>query len=480
MAQLPAIQINPNNALVDFSPINNAIDQNRQDAFRNNALQMQNRELGMRQQQHDYQMQRDRKNDAHMQVERAGKMAFAIQQMPDSDPAKAAAWQRYLKSYGDGDHTPEEMDFRTGPKLAAAAAGQFLDPMDQQAKQLRLQAAQSELSMAPLERQYKEAQIRALNEKQNDPIEQLLIERLRGGGRPAGPAQPQQPMLLPQSFEGQGQAPGLQLIADQAEAPAAPQAPEGPRQFQTPFGRMTAEEAQTLAGPMLLNPKYSAAGKAILDSVQGGGQGALGRAGENAIDEKAIGMIDLAGRLDAISQGFKPEYQTYETSAKMYGLAWKDSFEATRKNMKPEDRKKLADYTMFKQNATNNLSEYIKYITGAAMGIQEEGRIRKGMPDPEKDSPSQFEAKMRNSIAQSKLALARYTYLKANGYDERTIQSLAKSDKIGAMVPLSDMQGIINKRLDQAAQEFKSRNPSIDPQSLKQQLRVIQRREFGI
>ncbi len=96
MAQLPAIQINPNNALVDFSPINNAIDQNRQDAFRNNALQMQNRELGMRQQQHDYQMQRDRKNDAHMQVERAGNKAFAIQQMPDNDPAKAAAWQRYL------------------------------------------------------------------------------------------------------------------------------------------------------------------------------------------------------------------------------------------------------------------------------------------------------------------------------------------------------------------------------------------------
>ncbi len=146
MAQLPAIQINPNNALVDFSPINNAIDQNRQDAFRNNALQMQNRELGMRQQQHDYQMQRDRKNDAHMQVERAGKMAFAIQQMPDSDPAKAAAWQRYLKSYGDGDHTPEEMDFRTGPKLAAAAAGQFLDPRVNTMKDLEIEKTRAEIS----------------------------------------------------------------------------------------------------------------------------------------------------------------------------------------------------------------------------------------------------------------------------------------------------------------------------------------------
>lgn len=400
--------------------------------------------------------------------------------------AQSAALLRGIQGMSGLNDTDKEI-LGNSPDLALSALGEMyksrFDPMADVRKrtaEAQLQQTQAETGMFPLERQYKEAQIRALNEKQNDPIEQLLIERLRGGGRPAGPAQPQQPMLLPQSFEGQGQAPGLQLIADQAEAPAAPQAPEGPRQFQTPFGRMTAEEAQTLAGPMLLNPKYSAAGKAILDSVQGGGQGALGRAGENAIDEKAIGMIDLAGRLDAISQGFKPEYQTYETSAKMYGLAWKDSFEATRKNMTPEDRQKLADYTMFKQNATNNLSEYIKYITGAAMGIQEEGRIRKGMPDPEKDSPSQFEAKMRNSIAQSKLALARYTYLKANGYDERTIQSLAKSDKIGAMVPLSDMQGIINKRLDQAAQEFKSRNPSIDPQSLKQQLRVIQRREFGI
>lgn len=77
-----------------------------------------------------------------------------------------------------------------------------------------------------------------------------------------------------------------------------------PRMFATPFGEMTEDDARALAGPMLLNPKYATAGKAILDSVQGGGQGALGKAGENAVDEKAIGMIDLAGRLDAIAQGF--------------------------------------------------------------------------------------------------------------------------------------------------------------------------------
>jgi hypothetical protein len=481
MPQLPAIQIEPRNALLDFSPISNAIDSNRRNALMQREDARQNEELTLRKDQMQYQRGRDQKLDARQELEWYGKAAMAVDQMQDG-PQRQAAWQRVVARHGADGLTPEELDHKSGPKLMAAQAGQFLDPLEQQTKQLRVQALQSDLSNAPLERRYKEAQIKALEDKSSDPIEQLLIERLRGGGRPAVPQPPsQQPMLQPQSFNGAVPMPGVQLISDEAQplVPAAPTA-EAPRQYTTPYGKMTREEAESLAGPMLLNPKYSAAGKAILDSIQGGGEGALGKAGENAVDEKAIGMIDLAGRLDSIAQGFKPEYQTYETAAKMYGLSWQDSFEATRKNMKPEDRQKLADYTSFKQNATNNLSEYIKYITGAAMGIQEEGRIRKGMPDPEKDSPAQFEAKMRNAVGQSKLALARYNYLKRNGYDDRTIQTLAKSDRIGAMVPLSDMQGIINQRLDQAAQEMKSRNPSLDPQSLKQQLRVIQRREFGI
>lgn len=473
MAQLPALSFNPQNALIDFSPVTNALENNRRNALMQQQNDRADRQMQMQEDEFSYRRGRDQKQDARQQVEWFGKTAAAIDRV--ADPARRSAmWQRILERHPDkASLTPEYLDPVQGPKLVMAEAGQWRDPREDQ--------------MTDLELQYKRAQINNLNEKANDPIEQLLIERLRGGSRGQAPAMPQQPMLQPQSFNGtmpmSGPMPGVQLVADEAQPqPPMPMAPsaETPRQFNTPFGPMTADDAQALAGPMLLNPKYSAAGKAILDSIQGGGEGALGKAGENAVDEKAIGMVDLAGRLDSIAQGFKPEYQTYETAAKMYGLSWQDSFEATRKSMKPEDRQRLADYTAFKQNATNNLSEYIKYITGAAMGIQEEGRIRKGMPDPEKDSPSQFESKIKNSIGQSKLALARYNYLKRNGYDERTIQSLAKSDRIGAMVPLSDMQGIINQRLDQAAQEMKSRNPSIDPQSLKQQLRVIQRQEFGI
>jgi hypothetical protein len=65
--------------------------------------------------------------------------------MPDTDPAKAAAWQRYLKTYGDGDHGPEELDFRTGPKLAAAAVGKWRDPREDEATNLDLQYKRAQI-----------------------------------------------------------------------------------------------------------------------------------------------------------------------------------------------------------------------------------------------------------------------------------------------------------------------------------------------
>lgn len=148
---LPTAQA-PRNALMDFSPVNNAIDGNRRNALAVQEGQRQDQELTMRKDEHTYQRGRDQKQDAWQQMQRAGQVADAIQRMPDTDPAKAAAWQRYLKTYGDGDHGPEELDFRTGPKLAAAAVGKWRDPREDEAANLDLQ--------------YKRAQINQMTQKQ--------------------------------------------------------------------------------------------------------------------------------------------------------------------------------------------------------------------------------------------------------------------------------------------------------------------------
>jgi hypothetical protein len=55
-------------------------------------------------------------------------------------------------------------------------------------------------------------------------------------------------------------------------------------------------------------------------------------------------------------------------------------------------------YYEFRRNAVDGLNRYINEITGAAIGVKEEVRIRNAFPDAEKDSATQFESKMRETV----------------------------------------------------------------------------------
>ena len=176
---LPTAQA-PRNALMDFSPVNNAIDGNRRNALAVQEGQRQDQELTMRKDEQTYQRGRDQKQDAWQQMQRAGQMADAIQRMRNTDPAKAAAWQMYLKTYGDGDHGPEELDFRTGPKLAAAAVGKWYDPREDQMKNLELQEKQARLGLI-------NAQAAAANRRGSPDVDQRLSDLKRFNIDPNSP-----------------------------------------------------------------------------------------------------------------------------------------------------------------------------------------------------------------------------------------------------------------------------------------------------
>lgn len=472
---LPAPQV-PSNAIIDMSGLSNAFETLRQQRNRNELLAREDEE-------NKYQRGRQARSDsradeshARGQVEWFGKQALAVDQL--QGPERASAWSAIISKHPNrGRLTGDYLDPMRGPKMVAAEAGQWADKSDQ-GKLFEMDGRIVQVSPSGTTREVYTAP------PKSDPLREMLMQRIqRPQGQAAPQAAPQQaaPQLMPQSNAAPSD-PLLKLATDRAapnpEMPAAPEAT--PDTIQTPYGAMSRQEAMDMAGAMLLDPKYAQAGKALMDSVNASGGEGLSRPAQSALDEKAIGMVDLAGRLDAIQGRFKPEYQTYDTGLKMYGLSWLDSIESLRGKIPPAERAKFEEYTAFRQDATNNLSEYIKYITGAAMGVQEEGRIRRGMPDPEKDSPSQFGAKLKNSIAQSKLALARYHYLRKNGYDDQTIQTLAKSDRLGTSLSLQQMQGKINERLEDAAKEIKSSNPNMDDNAIRIQLKKIQREEFGI
>lgn len=152
MPQLPALRLDPGNALLDLSPVTNALSgiQEQRNEDRNNALR--HNQLAMQKQSHDLQAQNYQRQWKRQDVESMGKTALAVDGMEDG-PQKQAVWERVVKATGATGLTPEELDYRTGPKMMAAQAGLFRDPMEVEAQRLKLETARSNLSLNTLKRQ---------------------------------------------------------------------------------------------------------------------------------------------------------------------------------------------------------------------------------------------------------------------------------------------------------------------------------------
>ena len=145
----------------------------------------------------------------------------------------------------------------------------------------------------------------------------------------------------------------------------------------------------------------------------------LGKEGQNAIDKAALSTGDRLARLNRIETSYDPKFletkfrgvQEYRATGEKLGLT----------KLTPEQKQQLSNYTQFTQDSIRELNNYIVEVTGAAMGTGEEAdRIKKGMPNVgsgllDGDSPTQFSAKLSNTLKDLRTMEARLQYIKANG-----------------------------------------------------------------
>jgi len=141
LASLPAYKPGPG---INLEPVNNALDSIIQQNARNRQFGMQQQQIDAQTAERSYQHGRDAKQDAVQHVQMYGKQATAVDQM--QGPQRAAAWNSILARHGTTGLTPEELDPVTGPKLMAAQAGQYVDPLDRQTKELGIQKTQAEIN----------------------------------------------------------------------------------------------------------------------------------------------------------------------------------------------------------------------------------------------------------------------------------------------------------------------------------------------
>jgi len=196
--------------------------------------------------------------------------------------------------------------------------------------------------------------------------------------------------------------------------------------------------------------------------------GELSKGTKGKVEEGVLSSAEAVGRLNNIYSSYKPEYLNipFRLKQEWSGLASKF------KDIPETDKRILAGYSTFKQNALQNLNKTIKDLTGAAMGVQEADRIIASLPNAGTtvfggDSPQEFESKLDNAIQQTKYALARQNYALKQGISKDAWEK----------IDLSDMPTIVEKRADEIAKAYKlNKNNPKDRQTIKRQVAA----EFGI
>lgn len=117
---------------------------------------------------------------------------------------------------------------------------------------------------------------------------------------------------------------------------------------------------------------------------------------------KAVGTLEdviintdtLTAALGEMGGKFDSSYLTLPEQLVQGGLAAAEKMGIP---LSPELVGRMEGYSEWKQTSIDALNKYINQITGAAVGVQEEKRIRAAFPDPQKDSPTQYISKLRQS-----------------------------------------------------------------------------------
>jgi len=188
---------------------------------------------------------------------------------------------------------------------------------------------------------------------------------------------------------------------------------------------------------------------------------------KNIIDAK-----NNISRLKETAAEFKPEFLTFLGQIKGSLLNYKDKAPELFGKLSDDQKDFLEKFSAFQQDAVSNVNATIQQITGAQMSKSEATRITREVPDPDKDSPTKFIAKLNNSIKRMELAGIRNQYMLNQGI---TFDFASGKE---APVSMDDMRDIISKRASDIANELQGANPDLGESEIKSQAVQQARAEF--
>ena len=268
-----------------------------------------------------------------------------------------------------------------------------------------------------------------------------------------------------------------QTALREAEIAQKTRKPE-PKLYDTTEGWQLAEGAIGKIKPTSGMEITTSDGTTIRTGVRGT-PGGLQKPTAAKIEEKQIAANEGLARISNIVKSFKPEFQEIPTKL---GVAWSSLKSKLGANLPPEDKARLEEFGVYKQNSLENINLYIKEITGAQMSEKEANRLRKAMPDPGDgifggDDPVTFKAKLINTYKKLRMTQIRTNYYLSTGIGEDTLKKLVVS---GNVISYEQMEKMLDERGEEHAARLKKQNPNIGASDLFGQVRALLAQEFKV
>jgi hypothetical protein len=245
-------------------------------------------------------------------------------------------------------------------------------------------------------------------------------------------------------------------------------------------GRDVKEFERDAAGNVIQNREMTAvldarAKKGAANVTAVGGDMYPGKTTTKDVDEGILTSSQRIATMDNIRAQYRPEFQQLGTRL---GASWSSIKSKLGVDLPPEEKKNLKAYSSYKRGAIEQMNQYIKDMTGAAMGIQEAQRLRQGIPDPgqnwyDGDSPEEFEAKLDDVVRAAKLTQARWTFIKKNGMQ-------IKGDDLAKAYPLDKMPSLMNQRGKFLEESIRKKEPGVKDADLRARVKQQLAEEFGL
>ena len=202
-------------------------------------------------------------------------------------------------------------------------------------------------------------------------------------------------------------------------------------------------------------------GERTLDTAGGLEDTGLTKKTTGDLQNTLISSTSASDRIAQTISSFDEDFLTLGGKVKFKALALADQ---TGIPLSDDLKGELSKFTEFKSSALNDLNLYIKEITGAAMTISEAERLRKTMPDPENDGPTEFLAKLNKTYDETLLVRQRAMSALDQGLPDATSIPLSeiRSQIVDGSLPQKRFDSLIDKGLSagQAAEQIKKEFPS--------------------